>query len=59
MVDVDGVVSRKDDPLINPEKPPLEDQGLDEPHHMPDGEAGDTGDTLIGNPGVFPIEVGF
>jgi len=59
MVDVDGIVAVPQDPLIHPQQPPLPDEGFDEAYDMPDGEASDASDTLIGNPGVLAVEIGF
>ena len=59
MVDIDGIVPRPQDPLINPQEPTLKDEGFDKPHHVPDGEAGNPGNALIGNPGVLAKEVCF
>src|SRR2546430_7582731 len=59
IVDVDGIVPRPKHPLIYPQKSPFKDQGFDKPLHMPDGEARDGSETLIGHPGVFAKEVRF
>jgi len=59
VIDVDGIVPGPQHPLIYPQKSSLIDQGFDEALHMPDGEAGDRSETLIGNPGVFAKKVGF
>jgi hypothetical protein len=58
IVDVDGIVPRPEDPLLNPEKPPFVDEGFHKPFHMPDGKPGDASETLIGNPGVLAEEIG-
>ena len=57
MVDVDGVVAWPQHPLINPQEPPLKDQGFHQAYDMPDGEARDASETLISNPSVFTKEI--
>src|SRR5947207_15710944 len=52
IVDVNGIMPRPQHLLIYPQESPFKDQGFHKPHHMPDGEARDTSEKLIGNPGV-------
>jgi hypothetical protein len=59
IVDVDGVMPRPEHLLIYPQETAFIDEGFHKPHHMPDGESGDTSETLIGNPGMLAKEVGF
>jgi hypothetical protein len=59
MVNIDGIVTRPEDPFINSKKPPLVDEGFDETYDMPDGKPCDGSETLIGNPGVSSVEVRF
>jgi hypothetical protein len=58
-VDVDGVVPGPQHPLSNPKKPALKDQGFDQAFDVPDGEARDAGEALIGDPGVLAEHICF
>jgi hypothetical protein len=59
IIDVYSIVPRPQHPLVYPQESSFKDEGFHKPLHMPDGEAGDTSETLIGNPGVLAKEVGF
>jgi hypothetical protein len=50
---------RPQHPLLNPQEPPLKDEGFDKPHDVPDGKPCDACETLIGNPGVLSKEIRF
>ena len=59
IVDIDGVMPRPEYPLIYPQESPLEDEGFDQPLHMPDREPGNGSETLIGDPGMLAKHIGF
>ena len=59
MVDVDGITSRSKPALINPQQSTFIDQGFYNPYDMASGKPRHGGKTVIGNPRVFTIDVGF
>src|SRR5215211_2475944 len=59
IVEVYCVMPGPQHPLIYPQESSLKDKGFDQAFHMPDGEAGDGSEALIGNPGVLAKEVCF
>jgi hypothetical protein len=46
-------------PFLNPQETAFIDQGFHKAYNMANGKAGDASETLIGNPGMLPKEVGF
>ena len=57
MVDVDGIVPRPEDPLINPQQSTLIDERFDKAHHVPDRKPRYASETLIRNPGMLAEHV--